>query len=213
MVDVDDLRAWGSLALALVAGAIGLVTYVRSTRERREAQARLVYVKRGPRIDQYQAGHEFAPGVASSSESGSVAPGLLALFPRPTFVANVASVPCVVHNGSDELVLAAYVQITDSAGVTSNPDWLPLGPLEPKSTVVHTHTMHDPHGPDGLSNYLIRVAYRDSSGRWWHRREGERVRRMHAAPAQPPSGKPVGSWKKIGRIDVEGERSPAAERD
>ncbi|MGO2761684.1 MAG: hypothetical protein ACTIAY_06675 [Microbacterium gubbeenense] len=213
MVDVDELRSWGSLALALVAGAIGLVTYVRSTRDRREAQARLVYVKRGPRIDQYQAGHEFAPGVASPAESGSVAPGLLALFPRPTFVANVASIPCVVHNGSDELVLAVYVQITDSAGVTSDPDWLPLGPLEPKSTVVHTHTMHDPHGPDGLSNYLLRVAYRDSIGRWWQRREGGRVRRLRAAPVPPPSGQPAGSWKKIGRINVVGESLPDPERD
>lgn len=201
----SEFRAWMTLALACVGGFVALRTYIHSARDRREAQARLVYVKRGAQLPRYAKGDQITLS-SSPEQSGSIAPGLVGVFGPGALTArqHMVGIPCEVNNGSAELVLEAFVRITDvSAAPGSAPEWLPIGPIEPHAKRVHTDHQPNPYGVDGLGRYTVHVAFSDSTGRWWQRAEGGRLTRLRKRPVPEPAESRAGShWKRVGQIPI-----------
>jgi hypothetical protein len=182
---------WVEAGFTSLAFVIAALSYRRSVNTRREAQARLVYSKI-TEIRFYEPGAQFdllpngaqhgAPGGGAEivqitdPESGSVKSRYLSVEP-------VGQVTAVIHNGSNELIGPAKLQLVDTGpkGVVFAEFAALTGVVEPESDHVLSFVFPNPHHPGqpGLGTTLI---FRDSSGQWWRRYRAESIEAVHDDP-------------------------------
>ena len=174
-----DVPAWVGLVLAGVAAAIALVTYRQSVTVRAEAQARLVYATRSETAF-IPTGELWATG----DTMGSTFPGMVTLFNGPPRLAHPGvNVRVEVHNGSDEPLPQASVQIHDYGLKKPASAWARFGVVPPRSSQAQWVLFPDEHGsPMRQGAYNVYLAFRDSSGRWWEREEGDIIRALKGDP-------------------------------
>ncbi|MGG5258636.1 hypothetical protein [Phycicoccus avicenniae] len=176
---------WLAAVFTSFAFSIAALTYLRSARERRQAQARLVYAK----ITAYRT---FEPGqmvpLPEGLGTGVPQPGAVHNLVSPaggggvalTWVAATRVVRVVVelHNASDELVLRWLPRLYDYGlrleyDITSTP----LGVVEPHSHSSVILVANNPHaqGEPGLN---VNLTIEDSSGQTWERLQSRPIRRI-----------------------------------
>ena len=175
-----DVPGWVGLILAGVAAAIALVTYRHSVAVRAEAQARLVYATR-TETEHLDVGAAWDPqGAIGSAGDAMFLPGV---FPWRLSRAGV-QVLVTVHNGSDEPLPLAVVQIGDTGMKRRVSAWASFGVVPPRSESRQWILFPDWHGhPNRAGAYNVYVAFQDSSGRWWEREEGGIIRRIKRDPS------------------------------
>ncbi len=177
----DWLAAVGTSLAFLVAG----LAYARDVRTRREAQARLVYCKitrvmscgAGLQLpllmDDARMGFGDARTRMVQDDFGDAIEELLE--PAVRLIVEI-------HNGSDELLPAAYVQPVDPSGHRRWEFRVGSGPVDPRSVAVVQLTCTNPAHPDQPS-FAPRLAFLDAGGRWWLRQAAEPPSRVHPDPA------------------------------
>lgn len=94
-----------------------------------------------------------------------------------------AGIRVAVHNGSEELLPRATVRIVDEGLHTAASSWIEIGAVAPSSSVEKWTLFPDVHGlPRTQGAYSVHLAFRDSSGRWWERHEGDIIQELSDAP-------------------------------
>lgn len=178
-LDWGDVPGWTGLILAGVAAVIALVTYRHSVTVRREAQARLVYATRVETV-WIAAGEPWETG----DVMGSTFQGMTTILggpPRLTMPG--VNVRVALHNGSDEPLPQASIQIYDYGLEKPASAWAMFGVVPPRSSSEQWVLFHDEHGsPARQGAYTVYLAFRDSSGQWWERKEGDIIKRLKRDP-------------------------------
>lgn len=174
----DWLAAIGTTA----AFAVAAIAYARDVRDRRWAQARLVYTRLAS-MSLHAAGDVMPmPGADVVSGTGNAdwvpvddeirGRGLLVV--DPTLYLIVA-----VHNGSAELLTLLWVEAIDNDH--GNQPWpIPVGTsmaAPGKDTLVALY-LKSPGAPRLVPSFTLRVTFRDAAGRWWQRTGSEPIQRV-----------------------------------
>lgn len=167
---------WITALTTVAAVAVAAITYVRSVRIRRQAQARLVYAKI-VKAEFVEPGHRHLLGSSvmewnlGAAEFDPAAKQSTFIFSRRSAIYTVA-----VTNGSDELIAPVRVELLDwgQKKFLQN-QRMDFGKVEPRQTVEMAIVFADSWYPNqpGLDP---RVIFRDSSGRWWQRLSTEPIR-------------------------------------
>lgn len=190
MITLGSWPDWIAAAFTSLAFVVAAFSYARDVRVRREAQARLVYSKI-QHIEYREAGEQFDllphGAQAGNGTNGVVivrttpAPGtspssaLLALVP-------VIEVTAVIHNGSDELIGPAKIQMVN-VGRKQIYDTFSIqaGMIEPKSDHIVSFVWPNADHP-GQPALGTTVIFRDASGAWWRRHLSEPIEAVHDDP-------------------------------
>lgn len=176
---------WVAAVGTSLAFLIAAVSYFRSTRNGREAQARLVY-STFLDIKTYEAGEEapiMLPGAKIAGGEGMViVPSPPGVESRSKAIAPVIRAAVRVHNGSDELMGPAKIQLYDT-GHKKLFDRVTMftGPIEPHSDYVVDLSIINEIHPNQPSLGMVTI-FRDSSNRWWKRHQSEAIERIHDDP-------------------------------
>lgn len=179
------LGSWPDWIAAIgtsLAFVIAAVTYFRSTRDARAAQARLVYGKI-TEIRFFKTGEELPLFGASGAEIGTGEGQEFRVGRAPLATQAVIHVVVRVHNGSNELMGPVKVQLWD-IGLRKPMErvTLTLDQIEPGSDDIGEMTVINEHAPAGEPGVGLVLVYRDSSRRWWKRQEMEPIERIHEDP-------------------------------
>jgi hypothetical protein len=178
---------WISAVVTSFALMVAALSYARSVKTHREAQARLVYSKVTD-ISEHQPGtmFELLPNdakIGCGAEGASIvlptAPDAEAQF---LALAPVIQLTVVIHNGSKELIGPAKVQIFNH-GLKKVHDTrsVIVGAIEPESDYIVSFTIQNAHHP-GSPSLGTTLIFRDASGQWWRRLAAEQIEAVHNDP-------------------------------
>jgi hypothetical protein len=181
----DQWEAWRGSATTLgglIALFIGVRTYRRNVKLKREEQARLVYA-RVQNIRHFDAGMVVTFTMSGSARDVVTREEFNSFSRMQEQIATtpVLQVTLIVHNGSKELVGRTNVQLVDTHFSAIYPLRGILESLPPESTTRVELTMLGRKG--GLYPSLgATVAFSDASGQWWRRHLAEPVKPIHRDP-------------------------------
>lgn len=165
---------------------VAALSYGRSVKVRREAQARLVYAK-VTNVEFSDAGSELEllPGGARMGANGG---GAYIVMPSSASKARylatgpVIQLTVTIHNGSKELIGPAKIQVVntgrkqvyDSVAVR-------VSTIDPESDYVVSFLLPNADHP-GQPSLGATVIFRDASGSWWRRHLSEPIEAVHDDP-------------------------------
>jgi len=181
----DALRNTITAVGGLIALFIGVSTYRRNVKLKREEQARLVYatlnsvkyVEEGVAIHLHASGipHSFR-GITLETKRNQFSKLDDELTTTPILIANL-----VVHNGSKELIGVSNLQLVnlDRSFIYPVRGIVPF--VSPESYM--TIEVMTPRSSEETSLRLgATIAFSDASGQWWRRHLTQPVRAIHADP-------------------------------
>ncbi len=184
-VEAIGWGTWPEIVAAVVtslAFVVAATSLVRDLQVRREAQARLVYSKL-IHIEQFEAGATFdlLPHGAVTA-TGSAASTIILGQGLGLAVAPVQRVTVIVHNGSNELIGPARVQMVNAGkNYTYDTFSLSVGAIDPLTDYTAILEWPWEEHPN-MPSLATTVIFRDASGRWWRRHRSEPIERVHADP-------------------------------
>lgn len=175
---------WVGFAIAVVTAVVAVATYVTNSLERRRAQARLVYAKI-IHLQDYEVGDDVSYELDFGALTIVTEPGAVAQYLRPhpsrtgvvltgRTLRTAVRVAVEIRNESDELLLGWWPALYDYGlkrhylGILR--DALP--PVEPRASAVLILIAVNPHGAGTSPGLSVDIAFRDSVGRTWQRRQG-----------------------------------------
>lgn len=185
-IETGTWPAWLSAVVTSMAFGFAAITYWQNSRDRRSAQARLVYAtectsKTGVR-QTFEPG-DVVPGLSDDAVAGWHQQGALdieaTLFTGKWIAAaRVVRVVVELHNDSDEPVLRWLPRLYDYGfHVEYNVPEGPIGLVDPHSVTRVVLAAINPH-PEGEPGLLINVTFEDSAGRLWRRDHGKPVKEV-----------------------------------
>lgn len=177
---------WIAAIFTSLAFVVAAVSYAFAIKDRREAQARLVY-SRVTHVEFIEAGAElellphgakigngFGTTIIMPTRSEDKARGL-ALSP-------LGHVTAEIHNGSNELIGPARIQMVNGAtGKAWDTFSISVAAIDPESSYVVDFTWPNELHP-GQPSLGTTVIFRDATGRWWRRHMSEPIEHVHADP-------------------------------
>jgi hypothetical protein len=178
---------WVTATFTSLAFVVAAVSYARSVKVRREAQARLVYSKliavshHGP-----NALLELLPNSALMGVSGGGTELVLPAAPDQKTMERTlvpaTQLTAVIHNGSSELIGPAKLQVVNVGDNTLYDNFAAVvDAIDPDSEFVVVFTFPNPHFP-GEPALGTTVIFRDASGSWWRRHRSEPIESAHDDP-------------------------------
>jgi hypothetical protein len=166
-----------SVVLSAQANKITAVAYKTDVLEREQAQARFVYaltdeVKLHQPGDTFRVGDDVLAGTVNGDAAVMTSPGVWTAN-RPTIAAKVT-----VYNRSEEMIgpirISLYNKTTgEPIGAMSMGASATSPPLQPGGTISYRLAMDSPTFVEARAD----LRFRDSSGRWWHRRDYDPIER------------------------------------
>lgn len=168
----------------LVALVIAVSTYLRNSKAKREAQARLVYSKIEI-INTFDKDKEFLPtapgGISTSTGAATYSSNRLGGFLWNSVIP-VYQAKVLVCNKSEELIGPVKVQMVNSGnGKTWETFSIIIGTIEPNSNSEVEFVWENEVFPNrfGLQPTII---FRDSNSSWWRRMGSEPIEKVHNDP-------------------------------
>lgn len=168
----------------LVALFVAVSTYLRNSRTKREAQARLVYSKIEI-INTFDKDKQFLPlthgGISTSTGAAAISNNRLGGFLWSS-VLPVYQVKVIVCNKSEELIGPVKVQMINSGnGKTWNTFSILIGTIEPNTNSEVEFVWENDVFPNqyGLMSTII---FRDSNSSWWRRKGSDPIEKVHNDP-------------------------------
>ncbi len=178
----DWLAALGT-SLAFIIAAIA---YLRSAKDSRERQARLVYASFA-NVSAHNAG-ETLPLLQGGAQIGTgdgfvIVPGEPGTEAKMVTLSPIMRAIVRVHNGSDEIMGPVKIQLWDIGhGRAYDRVTMPTGAIEPGKDYVVDMSVVNSHWPGQPALGMV-IVFRDSSNRWWKRHGFEPIERVHEDPA------------------------------
>lgn len=178
---------WIAATFTSLAFVVAALSYRRSVKVRRQAQARLVYSKMIDHRD--HAAGALLDILPNEARIGNGTDAVSIVFPQSPeeqakhlALVPVCEVTAVIHNGSQELIGPAKVQVVNRGRRAIYDDFCVIvGAVDPDSEypVVFTFPNLDHPSSPSLGTTVI---FRDASGQWWRRHESEPMEAVHDDP-------------------------------
>lgn len=178
---------WVAALTTSFAFVVAAMTYARSMKDQRRAQARLVYARIAD-ISHHEPGEE-VPGLMNGEtmaapQSDSVTNDLSASGGLTWHAkTRVVRVSVELVNKSDELVLQWLPRLYDY-GLKEEYTVLtqPIGYVEPHSSKRVGLIAINPHGVKGYPGLQVNITFQDSTGRLWGRDQFRPIERASLTP-------------------------------
>jgi hypothetical protein len=187
MITPGSWPDWIAAVFTSLAFVVAAISYARSVRVREEAQARLVY-SYVLHVEEHEAGAVFdvLPRGAQSGTGGGGTAMLPKAAPtdpwRQVAVVPVIQMTAVIHNGSDELIGPAKLQVVNSGrGKVLDDFSMMAGSVRPHSDHIVDFVWPNADYP-GSPSTATTVIFRDASGSWWRRHMSEPIESVHDDP-------------------------------